>query len=256
MVLKVQYTIKQLADISGISTRALRYYDEIDLFKPAIIGQNQYRYYTKGQLIDLKQILFFKALGLSLDDIKMMLNCDDYAQIDTLVSNRNKLTERIKHLQGLIENCQATIQHCRGKIIMRNKELFSGFDAEKQQVYEDYLIARGVNQETIDESWDKVINRSKQQSEDLHKQCNDITTKLAECIKKKMSAESDEVQHLIAQHYDWVCEYWTPNQETYKALASMYGENNEFSLFYQGYHKDMVAFLKQAMTYYADTKLK
>ncbi|WP_133131435.1 MerR family DNA-binding transcriptional regulator [Legionella yabuuchiae] len=33
----MQYTIKQLADISGISTRALRYYDEIDLFKPAII---------------------------------------------------------------------------------------------------------------------------------------------------------------------------------------------------------------------------
>ncbi|WP_133129367.1 MerR family transcriptional regulator [Legionella yabuuchiae] len=220
------------------------------------IGQNQYRYYKKSQLVDLKQILFFKALGLSLDDIKTILNCDDYAQIDTLVGNRNKLTEKIKYLQDLVENCQATIQHCRGKIIMRDKELFSGFDAEKQQVYEDYLTARGVSQETLDESWKKVTNHTKQQKEDLHKQCNEITAKLAECVKKQMPAQSTEVQQLIAKHYDWVCEYWTPNRETYKGLASMYGEYNEFSSFYQGYHKDMVAFLQQAMTYYADTKLK
>lgn len=252
----MQYTIKQLADISGISTRALRYYDEIDLFKPAMIGQNQYRYYKKSQLVDLKQILFFKALGLSLDDIKIMLNSDDYAQINTLVNNRNKLTEKIKHLQDLVENCQATIQHCRGKIIMRDKELFSGFDAEKQQIYEDYLTARGVSQETIDASWKKVTKHTKQQREDLHKQCNEITAKLAECIKKQLPVDSEEVQQLVAQHYDWVCEYWTPNQQSYKGLASMYGENEEFISFYQGYHKDMVAFLQQAMTYYADTTLK
>ncbi|KTD42229.1 MerR family transcriptional regulator [Legionella parisiensis] len=252
----MQYTIKQLADLTGISTRALRYYDEIDLFKPAIIAQNQYRYYEKSQLVDLQQILFFKALGLSLDDIKKMLISDDYAQIDTLISNRNKLTEKIKHLQNLIENCQATIQHCRGKIIMRDKELFSGFDAEKQQVYEDFLIARGVSQETIDDSWKKVTNHTIQEREELHKQCNEITAKLAECLKKQMPVQGAEVQQLIAQHYKWVCEYWTPNKETYKGLASMYGENNEFSTFYQGYHKDMVSFLQQAMTYYADTKLK
>ena len=252
----MQYTIKQLANISGISTRALRYYDEIDLFKPAMIGHNQYRYYKKDQLVDLKQILFFKALGLSLDEIKMMLHSNEYAQVDTLVDNRNKLTKKIKHLQSLVDNCQATIQHCRGKMIMRDTELFSGFDSEKQQVYEDYLTARGVSQETIDESWKKVTKKTSKQRDCLHQRCHEITADLANCLEKQMPVNAPEVQQLIEQHYKWVCEYWTPNRKTYKGLAEMYGENNEFSVFYQGYHEDMVVFLQQAMIYFADNKLR
>ena len=251
----MHYTIKQLADLSGISTRALRYYDEINLFTPAIIGENQYRYYSESQLIDLKQILFFKALGLSLDEIKKMLASDSYSQIDLLVENRNKLTEKINQLQSLVKNCQATIQHCRGKLIMTDSEQFSGFDAEKQQVYEDYLKAKGVSQEVIDDSWKKVSKQTKQQKELLHNKCKLITKNLADCLQRKIAPDSDEVQLLINQHYQWVCEYWIPNKETYKGLAEMYGHNNEFADFYKAYHPDMIPFLQNAMFYYSDTKL-
>ncbi|HOA82013.1 MAG TPA: MerR family DNA-binding transcriptional regulator, partial [Defluviitaleaceae bacterium] len=39
----MEYTIKQLADMAGISTRTLRYYDEIDILKPARINSSGYR---------------------------------------------------------------------------------------------------------------------------------------------------------------------------------------------------------------------
>lgn len=251
----MHYTIKQLADLSGISTRALRYYDEIGLFKPAYIAENQYRYYTKSQLVDLKQVLFFKALGLRLDEIKSVLNGDDYQQIDVLVANRNKLTEQIKIYEDLLANCQATIQYCRGKIMMRDKELFSGFDAQKQQAYEDYLVSRGVSQETIDASWKKVTRKTKQDRDALHQQCEAISKQIASCIQNKMPIASEAVQSVVEQHYQWVCEYWTPNRETYKGLAAMYVEHEEFASYYEGFHSDMPKYLQQAMCYYADKRL-
>ena len=45
------YTINQLAKLSGVSTRTLRFYDEIALLKPAYYGDNQYRYYKEEQLL-------------------------------------------------------------------------------------------------------------------------------------------------------------------------------------------------------------
>ncbi|WP_157010247.1 MerR family DNA-binding transcriptional regulator [Legionella fallonii] len=45
------YTVKQLAKLSGVSPRTLRFYDEIDLLKPAYYGDNNYRYYREEQLL-------------------------------------------------------------------------------------------------------------------------------------------------------------------------------------------------------------
>lgn len=64
------YTIKQLADISGVSSRTLRFYDEINLLNPAYIDTNNYRYYEEEQLLILQQILFYRELDFSLKDIQ------------------------------------------------------------------------------------------------------------------------------------------------------------------------------------------
>ena len=67
------YTIKQLADLSGVSTRTLRHYDAIGLLKPAYYGDNSYRYYDKAQLLLLQQILFFRDTGLKLESIQKII---------------------------------------------------------------------------------------------------------------------------------------------------------------------------------------
>ncbi len=63
------YTIKELADLAGITTRTLRYYDQLGLLKPAEIGENGYRYYDRGNLLNLQQILFFRELDVPLKQI-------------------------------------------------------------------------------------------------------------------------------------------------------------------------------------------
>jgi len=68
------FKIGDFSKVAQVSGRLLRYYDEIDLFKPAHIdGETGYRYYTAEQLPELNRILALKNLGLSLDQIARMV---------------------------------------------------------------------------------------------------------------------------------------------------------------------------------------
>ena len=66
----MEYSIKSLAKLAGISTRTLRYYDEIGLLKPLRINSSGYRIYGDKEVDILQQILFYKALELPLEKIK------------------------------------------------------------------------------------------------------------------------------------------------------------------------------------------
>src|SRR5258708_4493523 len=67
------WSIAQVAKMSGVTSRALRHYDEIGLLPPAWIGANGYRYYEVEQLLALQQILVLRRLELSLDEIAEVL---------------------------------------------------------------------------------------------------------------------------------------------------------------------------------------
>ena len=60
----MKYSIKEIADLAGVSTRTLRYYDEIGLLTPASIGENGYRYYDYGNVLQLQQIMFYRELEI------------------------------------------------------------------------------------------------------------------------------------------------------------------------------------------------
>jgi DNA-binding transcriptional MerR regulator len=121
------YTVKKLANISGISIRTLRFYDEIGLLKPAFYGDNSYRYYEEEQLLMLQQILFYRELNFSLNDIQKIISSDDFNKIDALISHQKILTRNLNRTKKLIVTINQTIAHLRGETTMRDEELFTGF---------------------------------------------------------------------------------------------------------------------------------
>lgn len=67
--------IGQFAALAQISIRMLRHYDELGLLKPEMVDRESgYRYYTLEQLPRLNRILALKDLGLSLGEIRELLN--------------------------------------------------------------------------------------------------------------------------------------------------------------------------------------
>lgn len=63
------YTVSEVAAIAGVSVRTLHHYHEIGLLCPAYVGENNYRYYGREELLRLQQILIHRALGIPLTEI-------------------------------------------------------------------------------------------------------------------------------------------------------------------------------------------
>lgn len=133
------YTVKKLSTISGVSIRTLRFYDSIGLLKPAYYGDNQYRYYQEEQILMLQQILFYRELGLSLSEIHRIINSDAFNKIDALNSHKHVLLGSLDRTKSLIKTIDQTIAHLRGKITMRDEELFVGF--AHQFAFDSYVTA-------------------------------------------------------------------------------------------------------------------
>jgi DNA-binding transcriptional MerR regulator len=123
----MSYTVKKLAKLSGTSIRTLRFYDTIGLLKPAYYGDNNYRYYEEEQILMLQQILFYRELGFSLNDIQRIIGSDDFNKIDALISHKQVLEQNLDRTKKLIKTIDQTIAHLRGEITMHEEELFAGF---------------------------------------------------------------------------------------------------------------------------------
>ena len=102
-------TISQVAELTGVSTRTLQYYDEIGLLKPSELTESGYRLYNDEALQNLQQILFFKELGFKLKEIKEILQKPDFDRIkafkrqkELLLLKRNR-TDRLIQLLSRLE---------------------------------------------------------------------------------------------------------------------------------------------------------
>ncbi len=70
---KIMKSVNEVSKLSGVSRRTLQYYDEIGLLPPSKVRESGYRYYNDDSLRRLWSILFYKELGMSLNDIRLLL---------------------------------------------------------------------------------------------------------------------------------------------------------------------------------------
>lgn len=96
--------IKEFADFSDISVRALHLYDRLGLLTPAQIdSSNGYRYYESEQMKELNTIISFKKLGFSLADINDMKS-DGYSKESVMKKLQEKKSENDRRIEILAYN--------------------------------------------------------------------------------------------------------------------------------------------------------
>ena len=251
-------TVKRVAEASGISVRTLRFYDEIDLVKPAFYGENGYRYYETEQLLLIQQILFYRELGFELSTIKQIVNEPNFDTEDALRKHRKFLSKKLKQTHQLIETIDDTLNILNGRKKVREEKLFLGFDPVKQKALEKEVETRWgtesrrfleeCHQRTSD--WKELDYKIAQ--EDYHQ----LNEQLRDEIERSSTASDFSVQSLIQKHYELVCRFWTPDRNAYIGLGESYCDHPDFQKYYFGYHPDLAEFIRDAMAVYANNQLK
>lgn len=115
--MKDLFTIGEISKLFNINIRTLRYYDEIDLFKPIFIDKaNSYRYYSTDQFEQLNTIKYLKALGMSLDTISYHLkkrSVDNIIELFEKQKNYGRKDKRTRTYKAKIQNRINQINYAR-----------------------------------------------------------------------------------------------------------------------------------------------
>lgn len=250
------YTVAKLAKISGVSVRTLHWYDEIGLLKPAFHSAGGYRFYEEEQLLNLQQILFFRELGFELKQIETILKRGDFDKMTALSSHRKVLQKNVERTKKLIKTIDSTIEHLKGTKKMKDEEIYLGFNKEKQNEYQNYLINRFGEKAkaSIEET---LVNFKNVDVEKSKEEWNNICKDLAKLLENRSAASSREVQKIIHRHYEWLKGYWTPDRTSYIDLGEQYMgfEWKDAFISYDSKHPKLAKFLAEGMKIFAEKEL-
>lgn len=231
----MNYSIKEMAKLGGVSNRTLRYYDEIGLLQPKRNPETGYRVYGEKEVDLLQQILFYRAMDFKLEKIQEIMGKPDFDMAKALRSHHQQLLLKRNQLDQLILTVEKTIAYERGEIKMSNKEKFEGFKKEKLDENElkyGKEIREKYGDETIDASNKKYMNLSEEDYLEMQKTEEQMFSDLKQVMMTK-NLDSDEAKAVYENHKNWLNFTWPKySKEAHRGLAQMYLADPRFGEYY------------------------
>ncbi len=243
------YTIKELADLAGVTTRTLRYYDQMGILIPAELGSNGYRYYDHDNLLRLQQVLFYRELDVPLKEILYILNRPDFQLLPALQNHQESIHSKVKRYQELLVTIQKTISNLEGEENMAENEYFEGFDETQ---YEEETRDRWGDTSQYKESQRKWSSYSKDQKEEIKKEGGRITKRM---VTENSDARPDDpdVQRAVGDYYAYLNQYfYTFEVKFLRGLADMWVEDPRFAVNYERIREGGANFVREAVQIYCD----
>ncbi|GKQ43136.1 MerR family transcriptional regulator [Companilactobacillus sp. RD055328] len=231
----MDYTIKQVAQISGVSTRTLRYYDEIGLLKPARLSSSGYRIYGQGEIDYLQQVLFYKYLGFDLNKIKNILSEENFSNITALNQHYQKLLQEREHIDHLLTTIEQTLEYYKGEQEMTNEQKFESFKKQQIQKNEEQYgqeLRTNYGNEVVEASNKKYESLTETDMHEMKEVEEELFTNLKE-LTKLGNVENAIGKRVYELHKKWLNFTWASySTDAHKGLADMYLADERFADYY------------------------
>jgi len=247
------YSIKELSDIAGVSTRTLRWYESQGLLEPKRQA-NGYRSYGNFEVERLQQILYYRELGLELNTIRQLITAEDFDQLLALHEQLTALEERQRQTEQLIEALKKTIDAKQKGFKMEDKERFRALKdkalAENEAKFGAEIRAN-YGEAVVDEANARYAGLTEEQYQQMEELSFKLNTALAEAVVAG-DPFSDAAKEIVHMHKQWLGYFWSDyTPEKHKGLAQMYVADQRFAEFYEAITTGAAEYLRDAIEYWA-----
>jgi DNA-binding transcriptional MerR regulator len=244
-----------------VSVRTLRYYDKIGLLRPASRNEARYRHYGPAEQLRLQQILFYKELDFSLEEIRQLLADPDYDLPTALQRQRQALAARQARLTVLLATIDTTINHLTTpNAMLTPEELYAGFPHETADTYRREAAAR-YGAEVVQESEQQLQQLGEEGFARLNAEREEITEALYALLH--LPPDSPAVQAQVARHFQNIRAFWGPQvgaggrlAAAYRGLGQLYVDDPRFTARHGQPAPEFAQFLSRAMQQFVDTQLQ
>ena len=250
----MEYGIKELSRLAGISTRTLRYYDEIGLLKPSRVTEAGYRCYGAEEVDLLQQILFYRERGFELKTIQKLLYEKDFDMLRAMEEHLAALEAQKAQTEALITTVKKTIRHMKGECDMADKEKFTAlknkllreneetYGAEARQKYGDGQV---------EEANRNMMGLTEEQFARWQELDQQILHRLEAGVAAHIPADSEEAEEIAQLHKQWLIistPRYTP--QMHKGIAALYLADERFTKYYDRNVAGCAQLLHDAVQYW------
>ena len=215
-------TVNEVSKLTGVSIRALQYYDTIGLLKPSEYTESGYRLYDDTALERLQQILLFKELEFPLKEIKEIIDAPNFDKNKALEQQIELLTMKKEHLENLINFARGI------KWLGVRKMDFSVFDTKKIDEYSKRAKEQWGKTPQYKEFEEKAKNWTDEDEQGMQ---NDFMQIFAEFGRmKELDPAEETVQCQVKKLQDYISEhFYHCTNEILSCLGKMYSGGGEFT---------------------------
>jgi DNA-binding transcriptional MerR regulator len=237
-------TAGQAADKLGVTIRTLHHWDEIGLASPSARTARGYRLYGASDLARLQRVLIYRELGLSLDEIRGLVNSKTRQPIQLLREQHDQVLKHIERLQARATGLGRMIAaHERG-VLLTTEQQAAIFGSD----WKPEWIARAQKRWGETPQWSEYAERAAQRSAedwaDITKNSQDVENQLAAAFDSGVLPGSAEANALAELHRTSLCEYFYLSREMQVCLGRMYEADPEFASHYDRLRPGLTAWLR------------
>lgn len=215
-------TVNEVSKLTGVSIRALQYYDKIGLLKPTGYTESGYRLYDDTALEMLQQILLFRELEFPLKEIKQILSRPDFDRNKALEQQIALLTMKKERLENLIDFAREI------KMIGVKAMDFSAFDTKMLDEYARQAKEQWGKTNEYKEYVQKSQNRSKEVERNVMENFWQLFAGFGKLKEDELQAA--EVQSQVRKLQDYITQnFYHCSKDILFGLGQMYADGGEFT---------------------------
>lgn len=236
----MKFTVKDLADIAGVSIKALYHYHKIGLLIPNEISETGYRYYGIAELNRLQEILFYKELDIPLLEIKNLLE-KEANRVGTLEKQMILFEKKIAKYHHLIKTIKCSLNYAKKGEIMDNELMFKGFESE-----EAWKNALEEQKNYLKETYNADLTTDSLNVNEMNImaiEAKNFMDKMGEFLRNGVKYNDSSVQDVVQNHLKFL------NKSGHALSKEDYVKQTRFFL-QDDFHREMLEKQQVGLSYY------
>ncbi|MEV7803128.1 MerR family transcriptional regulator [Microbispora sp. NPDC088329] len=242
------YSVGQVARFAGITVRTLHHYDEIGLLTPGERSAAGYRRYTEPDLERLQQVLFYRELGFSLEEIAAILDDPGADPMTHLRHQHELLRRRIGRLEEMAAAVQRAMEARKMGISLTPEERFEVFGDFDPDRYAEEAEERWGGTDAFEQSRRRTARYTKDDWRAITAEAEEVLEAFAAAFTEGAPADGERATDVAERHRAHITRwFYDCTYEIHKGLGEMYVSDPRFADNYERVAEGLSRYVRDAV---------
>jgi MerR family transcriptional regulator, thiopeptide resistance regulator len=226
-------TVGEVAAMAGVTVRTLHHYDRIGLLSPSARSASGYRLYAADDLDRLHQVLLYRELGFSLEDVAALL-ADDADPEAHLRRQHQLLRDRLERTQQMVAAVEKEMEARAMGMSLTPEEKFEVFGEFDPDQYEQEVQERWGETDAYAQSKSRTSSYTKEDWVRIKQEGEDVEARFAAALQAGVPADSEQAMDVAEAHRQQISRnFYDCPPAMHAGLGRMYVEDERFAAHYE-----------------------